>query len=329
MQRRIGTLLLAGALFAPIFASAQFLGADPLTLSVSPQYPHPYDRVTITPGSTLINLGASTVTYTVNGKAGGTVGGGSSFSVQAGAAGSVTTVAVTATGPDGTYQKTLTLAPSDVELIAEPQTTAHPLYPGGRLTASQSTVRLVALADLRTSKGAIDSKSLVYDWKLGDQQLIPQSGLGRSVLMVTAPERYRSATVSVTVSSQDGSVNGHAALDLSPAEPLLRVYENDPLLGPRYDRALSGTFSMRDNEASFVAVPYFFSKAPVVSWAVGGSAAGQGPVVTVKSAGSGEGNASLAANAVGATALESAAMNLFVSFTGPQASGGFGSLFGL
>jgi hypothetical protein len=329
MQRRIGTILLAGTLFAPLLASAQFLGADPLTLSVSPQFPHPYDRVTITPSSTLINLAASTITYTVNGKAGGTVSGGNSFSVQAGASGSVTTVAITATGPDGTYQKTLTLTPSDVELVAEPQTTAHPLYPGGRLVGSQSTVRLVALADLRGASGAIDSKNLVYSWKLGDQQLAPQSGLGRSVLMVTAPERYRNATVSVTVSSQDGGVNGQASLNLAPVEPELRVYENDPLLGPRYDRALLGTFSMRDSEASFVAVPYFFSKAPTVSWVVGGAEAGQGPIVTVKSAGSGQGSASLAANAAGATALESAAMNLLVSFTGPQSSGGFGGLFGL
>jgi len=316
-------------LIAPLAASAQMLGADPLTLTASPAYPHPYDTVTITPSSSLLNLSASTLTYTVNGKAGGKVSGAAAFTVQMGAAGAATTVGVTITGPDGTTQSSLVLRPSDVELIAEPQTTTHPLYPGAALVASQSTVRLVALADLRSASGRLDPKSLIYDWKLGDQELAPQSGAGQSVLMVTAPMRYRDANVSVTVSDAADSVVGSASITLSPADPSVRMYESDPLLGPRFDTALSGTFAMRDTEASFLAVPYFLSKAPGIQWSISGTPSGQGPVVTVKSAGSGQGSASLSAAATGATALESAAANLLVSFTGTQPSGGFGSLFGL
>ncbi|HEX7651271.1 MAG TPA: hypothetical protein VF439_00955 [Candidatus Paceibacterota bacterium] len=316
-------------LIAPLAAGAQTLGADPLTLDASPAYPHPYETVTITPSSSILNLSASTLTYTVNGKAAGKVSGGSSFTVQMDAAGAATTIGVTITGPDGTTQSSLVLRPSDVELIAEPQTTTHPLYPGAALVASQSTVRLVALADLRGASGRLDPKSLIYDWKLGDQELAAQSGAGQSVLMVTAPMRYRDADVSVTVSDAADTVVGSASVALAPVDPSVRIYENDPLLGPRFDTALSGTFTMDDTEASFLAVPYFFSKAPGIAWSISGTPSGQGPVVTVKSSGSGRGSASIAAAATGASALETAAANLIISFTGTQPSGGFGSLFGL
>ena len=118
-------------------------------------------------------------------------------------------------------------------------------------------------------------------------------------------------------------------LDAAKIDPSVRIYENDPLLGPRFDTALSGTFTMDDTEASFLAVPYFFSKAPGIAWSISGTPSGQGPVVTVKSSGSGRGSASIAAAATGASALETAAANLIISFTGTQPSGGFGSLFGL
>jgi len=316
-------------LLAPAAASAQMLGADPLTLDVTPAYPHPYDTVTIRPSSSLLDLSASTITYTVNGKAGGKVTGATAFTVPMGASGTVTTIGVTVTGPDGTTQKTLTIAPSDVELIAEPQTATHVLYQGAPLVASQSSVRLVALADLRGTSGRIDPKTLVYDWKIGDQQLIPQSGIGQSVLVVTAPVRYRDADVSVTVSAPDNSVTGAADIGLTPADPIVRIYENDPLLGPRFDTALSSTYAMHDTEASFLAVPYYFSAAPALAWTIGGTPSGQGPVVTVKSSGAGQGSAALSVTATGSDALESAVANLVVSFTGTQSGGGFGSLFGL
>jgi hypothetical protein len=331
-MRRIALLLpaaLALALCAPPLASAQdFTGVTPLTLSASPSYPRPYQTVVITPQSTVANLSSETFAWKVNGKAAGTTTGGASFGATLGAAGAPVTVSVSGTGGAGSLSASIALNPTDVSLVPEPSTTVHPLYPGSPLVASQSAVRLVALADLRTSAGRIDPAKLVYDWRLDDQELQPQSGIGQSVLAVQAPMMYRSATITVTVSDQAGSVIGQDSYVLNPVTPIVRLYENDPLEGPLYDAALGGSYQMADAEASFIAVPYFFSAAPAISWTIGGQPSSQGPLVTVRSNGNGSGSAVLAASASGSL-LEQGGAQCTVSFSSSQSSGGFLGVFGL
>ena len=318
----LGTSLLLSS--APFIASAQsFTGVTPLTLTASPVFPHPYATVTITPNSTSASLSSLTLVWKVNGKTAGSTTGSASFSVQVGGPGSVTKVTVSAAA----YSASLTLTPSDVELIAEPQTTVHPLYQGSPLVSSQSSVRFVAVADARTGATRIASSKLVYDWKLNDQQLQAQSGIGADTLTVTAPVMYRDATIYVTVSDQSGAVYGQGSYTLTPVSPTVRLYVNDPLKGPLYNAALSGSFVMQDVEESFVAAPYSFSIAPLIAWTIGGNPSSQGPFVTVRSSGSGSGNAVIAAQAKGGE-LESAGAQSDVSFKSTS-PGGILNLFGL
>jgi hypothetical protein len=284
--------------------------------------------VSITPQSTVADLSSETFTWKVNGKAAGTTTGGASFSTTLGAAGAPVTVSVSGTGGAGSLSASIALDPADVSLVPEPGTTVHPLYPGSPLVASQGAVRLVAVADLRTGAGRIDPSKLVYDWRLDNQELQAQSGIGQNVLTAQAPVMYRSATITVTVSDQSGSVIGQDSYTLNPVSPIVRLYVNDPLEGPLYEAALGNGYQMADAEASFIAVPYFFSAAPAISWTIGGQPSSQGPQVTVRSSGSGSGSAVLAASASGG-ALEQAGAQSTVSFSSSQSSGGILGIFGL
>lgn len=324
----LAPVLVSGAFLMPSATDAQnFTSVDQLALTANPQYPRPYDTVTITPSSTVTNLSSETIAWTVNGKAAGTTNGAAPFTAQLGGPGAATTIHASANGAGGSFSQSITFKPADVELIAEPDTTAHPLYAGSPLVGSKSTVRLVAIADLRTNAGRIDPAKLIYNWKLDDQQLTAQSGVGASVLTVQAPEMYRDATIYVTVSSADGSVIGQDLYTLSPVQPSVRLYVNDPLQGPLYDNALGNSYAMTDAEESFVAVPYDFSSTPAIAWTIGGQPSSQGPFVTVRTNGNGSGNATIAAQANG-SALERAGAESEVSFKGTQ-SGGIFSLFGL
>lgn len=324
-QRRILlTLLLIVGVGAAYAAHAQISSTDPLTLELDPQYPSPYQIVTVTPQSSMIDLSASTLTFKVNGKVVQQGSGGEGASIAVGGPGSVTTVTVTAVNNGNTYTQSLTIRPADVALVVEPTSTTHPFYEGASLVGSEGNVRIIAMPDFRTSAGAsISPSNLVYTWKNGDQVLQSNSGIGKSVLTASAPVRYRNTVVTVTVSTQDSSIVGQASVLINPGDPVIRVYENDPLLGPRYETALSSGANLSGSEATYRAVPYYFTSFPSLTWQMNGTPSQTGQDITVRPAGSGKGTAVLGVSASSGSLGQSANTSLSISF-GQQSSGLFG-----
>lgn len=284
--------LLALALFAASPVMAQIpTQVEPLAVSVSPQHPRPYDTVTVTPTSYLLDLASSVITVTAN----GTVvlpGSGRSVAVKMGGPGSRTTIRVTAVKDGASYEKVVVLTPAEVALIIEASSTVPPFYDGAALVAPQGQVRLVALPDFRTSAGTrVAASNLSYTWMLGEQLLNEQSGIGRSTLTATAPVRYRDAEVSVTVATTDGSMRARAVAYVAPSSPLVRVYETDPLLGTDFARAISEAFPLQNDEATFEAVPFFFARNPEIAWTLDGKAAGAESKLIVRTTGTSQGQA--------------------------------------
>lgn len=329
MRRALSLTFILGAglmasLGAGYVAHAQLGSSDPLTLTIDPAYPRPYQIITVTPESSLIDLSASSVTFTVNGTVVQEGTGGESASVAVGGPGTVTTVKITAVQDGQTYTQTATIRPADVALIVEPTSTTHPFYEGASLIGSEGRLRIIAVPDLRTSSGAqISPSNLVYTWKNGNQVLQSSSGIGKSVLTATAPVRYRDTVITVTVSSQDSSVVGQAQVAISPRDPLIRIYENDPLLGPRFETALPDSITLTESEATYRAVPYYFTSLPSLTWNVNGTPSQTGEDITVRPSGNGKGTAVLGASASTGALGQSAQAQLSVTF-GKAASGIFG-----
>lgn len=328
MKRLAATALLLvgmvglGSLFT---AHAQFAGSEPLSLLVTPNYPRPYQTVTVVPQSSAIDLTASTVTISANGVVAAQGSGAEPAYITVGGPGSVTTVTMRAVYGGQTYTKTVTLRPADVALILEPTSTSHPFYEGGALVASEGRVRLIALPDLRRSSGAvIPASELVYTWRNGEQILQGSSGIGKSVLTATAPVRYRDAVISVTVATQDQSIVAQASTALSPVEPLVRIYRTDPLLGSLFATALPRSVTMRGAEESYRAVPYHFPAAPLVSWEVNNAPGGNDKNITVRASGNGAGTALLSVSAKTPNTSQTASAAVSVTFGEERAFNIFG-----
>jgi hypothetical protein len=324
LSRALLLAVLLGSAAAGYAAHAQLTGSEPLTLDLNPQYPGPYQTVIVTPESSSVDLSGSSVTFTVNGKVIQQGTGGAPAHVTLGGPGSITKVTVTATYNGSPYSSSVTIRPADVALIVEPVSSTHPFYEGGALVGDQGSVRIIAMPDLRNSAGVqISPSSLEYVWKNGDQILQSSSGIGRSVLSATAPVQYRNTTVTVTVSTPDQSIVGQAAVLIAPSDPLVRIYENDPLLGPRYETALPESISLTESEATYRAVPYYFTSTPNLTWNLNGSPSQTGRDITVRPAGGGKGTALLGVSATTGALGQSASSNLSVRF-GQKGSGLFG-----
>lgn len=300
---------------ALVWASPVGAQVSPVDITINPSYPRPYQTVAVTIQSSLLELSASTVVVSVNGSVVERGTGVVTAYVRVGGAGERTTISVSVTSNGQTYTKQLVIRPADVSLVIEPSSTTHPFYLGSGLVASEGSVRLVAVSDIRTSAGAlVPASSLVYVWRMGDQILESSSGIGRSVLSATAPVRYRDADISVTVSTQDSSVVAQAQTTVAPVDPFIRIYRNDPLLGPLFDTAYAGSVTMLDVEETFRMVPYHFATRPLVSWAVNSVAGGGDDDITVRATGNGAGSAQLSAQATRTQNLQSANTSLTVRF---------------
>ena len=293
-------LLLLSLLFIPFVASAQSLGeigtSDPFSISVTPQYPAPYSDVRITPMSGALDLTGATIIASVSGKE-IYRGNARFFTVTLGRAGSPTTIKVTATSGGLNYIGTVTVMPQDVALVVEPISYAPPLYAGKPLIPLEGKVRMVAVASLRTPSGAaIDPIKNSYLWTIDGVRMATLSGVGKMTALVDAPLQYRTRSVDVVVTSADLSLVGGATVTLSGYEPSIRIYENDPLLGIRFDRAVAGSYTLTGAEASLYAVPFSFpisNDNPLIEWFLNGALAQTGNSITFRPTGSGQGSASL------------------------------------
>ncbi len=301
-------------------------GGDLFSVTVSPDYPLPYGQAVISALPTASNLSSATLRVRVNGT-----------QVYEG---NVRPVPITLKGPGvpvevtvivlnngSVYSKSLTLQPEDVSLIAEPIATTPPLYAGKALPPMGGSIRVVAIAAFKDSRGrAIDPSGLSYAWSVDGARLASASGLGKTTIVVATPLQYRERTVSVSVKTADGTLVGGASMSLYAASPKVRIYESDPLLGVRFDRALSGSYAIRGSESTLYAAPFSFPKgtsAPILRWFLNGSPAQTGSLITLRPSGDGEGTASLSLTA-SASGSEGATSVLSLSFGSKPSTNFFG-----
>lgn len=299
-------------------------GFDPLSISITPQYPRPYDTVTVTIGSTLFNIAASDVRILVNGTIVEEGVGVTRTAVPVGRPGEATRITVHVDSEGQTYTKELTVRPAEVALITEATTSAHPFYRGGLLPVSEGPIRFTAIPLFESAPGVrLSPDTLLYTWRVGDRTLQNESGIGRSVLLATAPVQYRDTAVIVTVTSRDGSLVAQAGVAVTPSDPLVRIYRNDPLMGIRYEEALSGTIELQGDEETLHVIPYYFDGFPALSWTINSVEQGTDNDITLRSSG-GAGSATVGVSARNAGAFQSAGQTLTVRFGANQSTNFFG-----
>lgn len=329
---RLAFAIFGVALVLPFLTSAQSLedlrsiSGNAFMLSANPQYPAPYSDATVSIVSDSLELANATLTVSVAGKE-TYKGAVRPFAIPLGKAGSVTNVKVTITSGGVSSSQTLTLQPQDVVLIAEPVSSAPPLYGGKPSVPLGGNVRVIALANLKDPSGKVSNPAVYsYVWTVDGARIANASGIGKSSIIAASPLQYRAREISATVTDANGTIVGGASLSLSSLEPSVHIYENDPLLGIRFERALSGAYTMNGAETTFHAAPFSFplsGGAPTLQWFLNGAAAQTGNVITLRPTGDGKGTASLSLTASSGTAATALA-NLSLVFGAKPSTNFFG-----
>lgn len=250
--------LLAPLLVLPAYAQFDF-GGNNVSLTISPEHPAPGSSVHITVESTFLDLPSSDITWSVNGTKTAEGGGLTSTDVVLGALGTATNVDVVAVGSGGqTATATAHIVPVELDLLWESNSYVPPFYRGRALPSAGTVLSLEAIPRFKKSDGSfIAPGDIVFTWHRDGLVLPSVSGRGKARIQVAAPSLFGEDVLSVDAVSTDGSFSGSASVSIPEIEPVLNLYEDHPLFGVLYHRALARQTTIPEIEMSFAAVPYF------------------------------------------------------------------------
>lgn len=263
-------LLLALFLFLPsllfveiahaqaVISSASLRGV--LHINIDPQYPRPGETVQLTVvGDPLIDLVNSTITWSKDGKILAQGIGKTKTSFTAGTLGTESVIQVQVTDPDGTDLSTsVSIIPTRLDLLIDSDSYTPPFYRGRAMPSAETQMQLRAIASFRRPDGSsVPPSSIIYTWRRDGVSLGSVSGRGRQTVSIPAPGLYDSDTIEVTAVSADNAFSSSASIRIPATEPILSLYEDHPLFGLMYHRAMGKNTSISDSETTFAAVLYY------------------------------------------------------------------------
>lgn len=263
MKYLLLTLLVATLLVAHTVAAQtlESLGTDTNALSVTtiPLRPGPSETVTVEIESYATDLDRAFVSWFLNDTLMQEGIGKKRFVFKTGKAGTLSSILIAVKTTEGaTIQQTLNIRPGVVNLVWEAVSYTPPFYKGKALYPYQGTVKVVALPNIVSEGGgALSPKNLVYNWSVNDSPAPQASGYGKSVMYFTGGIPARPVEVSVEVSSLDKTYIAAGQTAFAPQSPELLFYEDSPLHGTLYNKALAGAVTLANEEMKLAAMPYF------------------------------------------------------------------------
>ena len=262
MMLRISfSIILACTLALPLAASAQLTLSYPrqLTLTLSPENPAPGETVRLSVQSYTMDLDRSTITWSANGTpfAGGV--GLKEASIVAGPVGAATRLRVQASDPDGNAGAAeASIQPSEMDILWSTDSYVPSFHHGRALAGTNAKVRAYAFVSFARAGGPrIPESDIIYRWLRNGTAITSVSGRGKSSASFPGPAPLRSDTITVEAEAVDKSVSARASATIPATEPVLALYENHPLFGILFHRAIVGDVNTDEHEEKVTAIPYF------------------------------------------------------------------------
>ena len=227
MKLKFLLLLFATFLLSGTVANAQ--SSSNIFISVVPPYPDPNENISVSLNSYLYNLDSVSISWSVNGKIITSGIGKKSFFTTAPDAGKEATVSATITLPDGiTMEIKTVIKPSVMILLWQSNDDSYtpPFYKGKALPTPDSEVKVVAMPEIRTGSGLIDSKNMTYAWKKDYTNNVDGSGYGKNFFLFTNDYLENSNNISVTASTLDQKYSNQAYINIGTTEPKILFYKS-------------------------------------------------------------------------------------------------------
>lgn len=234
---------------------------EQISAEITPSSPRPGETVTIKLTSYSTNLDKAKITWRENSKIVLDQIGATEYTFTLGQLGNDKSVSVyIEKAGGGIIERSYFIVPTEVDLVYEPETYTPPFYRGRAWATHQSRIKVLAIPRILDDfDRLIPSDNYTYKWSLDGKVIQNQSGFGRNVFIYDSSLLADTTQISVEVEPRNYSALASASITINPVEPLVALYEKNPIYGTIFENAVTGTYLLSRNEITLEAIPYFFS----------------------------------------------------------------------
>lgn len=246
---------------------------DELTMEISPTYPGPFENVRVDLRMYTEDLDSALITWLLDGKKKAEGRGLVSFNFKAPGPNAKTTLTVNITLQNGQkFSKSASINPGSVDILWQAPSYTTPFYKGKALFPKQGLVVVEAVPFVYSAGKKISADRLVYKWTVDNRVLENQSGYGKSVVKIEGSILGLPITVNILVTDPVTNATAEKRILIEPVDPIVAFYENSPLYGIVFEKALNGGFDLKTEEMSVVGAPFYLtvSDNPLYSWKMNG-----------------------------------------------------------
>jgi len=118
---------------------------------------------------------------------------------------------------------------------------------------------VVALPTIKSNGSTFAAKNLVYEWERDLDPVPNSSGYGKNSFVFDHDFFNERERIGVAVSSLQNNAQARGEFFIRTHRPKIVFYEDHPLEGINYNRALNEDFTMKGKRLTIIAEPYFFS----------------------------------------------------------------------
>ncbi|MBI5134569.1 MAG: hypothetical protein HZA81_04295 [Candidatus Taylorbacteria bacterium] len=255
-------LLVASALSSGVSAQTIPGISEPIVFSVVPEYPRPNQTIYVSAQSYSTDLNKAIFKWSVNGEIYAEGVGLKEISLKLGKTGTATSISIEVSTPDfGVIRNGMLFRPADVTLLWQSDTYVPPFYEGKALHSYNGAFKVTAIPEFFDQSGKrINPKDLIYTWKKNGTVQGSASGFGRDSFTTSQTSYMREGEeITVEVSSPKENLAGSAFTTVVPSLPEIVFYENSPLYGLMYEKALRNSFDLLSEEITLRAEPFYIS----------------------------------------------------------------------
>jgi hypothetical protein len=258
MRNFLKIALVLSLSFCPA-ATLHAQAVDPVRFIVTPETPQPGQEVRIEVQGVGTLVGDATITWRVNGSVVLSGPGERVMTLTAGALGSRATIEATITSAaQGQITREFVIIPSVVNLVWEADTYVPPFFRGKALYTAGSPLKVVAYPSIVISGSQLANNSLSFQWRRNGETVASASGLGRNVFSFYGDQLQAVERIGVDV-VVGGVRVGSADITIPTSNPLLVLYNRDPLRGVVYEQAFPASIALAGREITVQAEPYYFA----------------------------------------------------------------------
>ncbi|MFH0755523.1 MAG: hypothetical protein V1910_02560 [bacterium] len=243
-----------------IFAQQIIPSMSSVELNIFPISPRAGDSIVLTLSSNLLDLYSSKIIWYIDGTARKETSN-KSITIKAKSDGQKTLIRVVVETSDGIVKEiSKEISPAGVDLIIEPISYTLPFYEGKPYLISQGMVKIIALPDIIIDGKKMSSENLNFKWSKGENILGANSGKGQNSIIVNSTIPIRDITIGVEVSDDSGNILAQNSKLLILNNPKILFYENSPLYGILYNKAITGNYYLgTKEELTITAKPFSFN----------------------------------------------------------------------